>query len=171
MKLYIDSADVKQISRINEFYPIAGVTTNPSIIVKEKRPYIELLQEIREIIGAEKELFVQVMGESAEEMVEEAKFIIHQVSGKVVVKIPVTEEGLKSIKLLAADNIPTLATKIYTSFQALLAAMAGAKYVAPYVNRIDNLTGSGVNVVSEIAKLFTAYRLPTEILAASFKNV
>jgi fructose-6-phosphate aldolase 2 len=78
MKLYIDSADVKQISYINEYYPIAGVTTNPSIIVKENRPFIELLKEIREVIGAEKELFVQVIGDSSEEMVEEAKFINHQ---------------------------------------------------------------------------------------------
>lgn len=171
MRLYIDSANTKQISCINEYYPIAGVTTNPSIIVKENRPFLELLKEIREVIGVEKELFVQVIGDTAEEMVEEARFINHVLPGNTVVKIPVTEEGIKTIKLLAADSIPTLATTIYTSFQALIAAMAGAKYVAPYVNRIDNLTGSGVKVVSEIAALFAAYRLPTEILAASFKNV
>jgi fructose-6-phosphate aldolase 2 len=171
MRLYIDSADVKQIAYLNEYYPIAGVTTNPSIIVRENRPFKELLKEIREVIGEEKEIFVQVIGDSAEEMVEEANFINHQLSGNVVVKIPVTEEGIKAIKLLTADNIPTLATTIYTSFQALIAAMAGAKYVAPYVNRIDNLNGNGVKVVSEIAELFSIYRLPTEILAASFKNV
>jgi fructose-6-phosphate aldolase 2 len=171
MKLYIDSADLKQISNIQEYYPISGVTTNPSIIVKENRPYLDLLKDIREVIGEDKELFVQVVGEKAEEMVEEAKFISRQLSGVVVVKVPVTEEGMKAIKLLTADNIPTLATTIYTPFQALIAAMAGAKYVAPYVNRIDNLTGSGVKVVSEIAALFSAYRLPTQILAASFKNV
>lgn len=171
MRLYIDSADVKQIAKLNEYYPIAGVTTNPSIIVKENRTYLNLLKEIREVIGEEKELFVQVIGDSAAEMVEEANFINKQLSGNVVVKIPVTEEGIKAIKLLAAENIPTLATTIYTSFQALIAAMAGAQYVAPYVNRIDNLAGNGVKVVSEIAELFSTYRLPTEILAASFKNV
>jgi fructose-6-phosphate aldolase 2 len=171
MRLYIDSANVKQIARLNEYFPIAGVTTNPSIIVKEDRPYIELLKEIREVIGEEKELFVQVIGDSAEEMVEEAKFINHHLSGKIVVKIPVTEEGIKAIKLLTAQHIPTLATTIYTSFQALIAAMAGANYVAPYVNRIDNLSGNGVKVVAEIAKLFSTYQLPTEIIAASFKNV
>ena len=171
MRLYIDSADVKQIAYINDYFPIAGVTTNPSIIVKENRPYLELLTEIREIIGEEKALFVQVIGDSAEEMVEEARYINHQVSGHVVVKIPVTEEGIKAIKLLTAYGIPTLATTIYTSFQGLIAAMAGAKYLAPYVNRIDNLTGSGVKVVSEISKFLSIYQLPTEIIAASFKNV
>ena len=171
MKLYIDSADLKQIAYLQEYYPISGVTTNPSIIVKENRPFLDLLKDIREVIGEDKELFVQVVGEKAEEMVEEAKFISRQLSGAVVVKVPVTEEGIKAIKRLTADNIPTLATTIYTPFQALIAAMAGAKYVAPYVNRIDNLTGSGVKVVSEIAALFAAYHLPTQILAASFKNV
>jgi fructose-6-phosphate aldolase 2 len=171
MKLYIDSAELKQIAYLQEYYPISGVTTNPSIIVKENRPYLELLKDIREVIGADKELFVQIVGEKAEEMVEEAKYINNQLSGAVVVKVPVTEEGIKAIKSLTAENIPTLATTIYTSFQALIAAMAGAKYVAPYVNRIDNLTGSGVKVVSEIAALFKAYQLPTQILAASFKNV
>ncbi|WP_071393005.1 transaldolase family protein [Bacillus tuaregi] len=171
MRLYIDSADVKQIARLHEYFPIAGVTTNPSILVKENRPYLQVLREIREIIGEEKELFVQTIGDTAEEIVEEAKFITSELSGKVIVKIPVTDEGLKAIKLLTLENIPTLATTIYTAFQALMAAMAGAKYVAPYVNRIDNLTGNGVNVVAEIAQLYAAYQLPTEILAASFKNV
>lgn len=171
MRLYIDSADVKEIAYLNEYYPIAGVTTNPSILVKEQRPYLEVLREIREVIGEDKELFVQVIGDTAEEMVEEAKFITSELPGKVVVKVPVIEEGIKAIKLLTAENIPTLATTVYTSFQALMAAMAGAKYVAPYVNRIDNLTGGGVNVVAEIVELYATYQLPTEVLAASFKNV
>lgn len=171
MRLYIDSADVEKIKYLTKYYPIAGVTTNPSIIVKENRPYLELLKEIRAAIGDEKELFVQVIGDTAEEMVEEAKYIRHQLSGKVVMKIPVTEEGIRAIKLLTEENIPTLATTIYTSFQALIAAMAGAQYVAPYVNRMDNLTIDGVKVVSEIAELFKNYRLTTDIIAASFKNV
>jgi fructose-6-phosphate aldolase 2 len=171
MRLYIDSAKVEKIAHLNEYYPIAGVTTNPTIIVKENRPYLQLLKEIREVIGGEKELFIQAIGDSAEEMAEEAKFIQRQLSGNVVVKIPVTEEGIKAIKLLTSDKIPTLATTIYTSTQALIAAMAGAKYVAPYVNRIDNLTGNGVKVVSEISQFFSSYQLSTEIVAASFKNI
>ncbi|NMD68739.1 fructose-6-phosphate aldolase [Bacillus sp. DNRA2] len=171
MRLYIDSADTSKIAYLNKYYPIAGVTTNPSILVKENRPYLPVLQEIQAIIGSEKEIFVQVLGNTAEEMIEEAKFIMSQLSGKVVMKIPVTEEGIRAIKLLTEENIPTLATTIYTSFQALIAAMAGAKYVAPYVNRMDNLTIDGVKVVSEIATIFKAYGLETEIIAASFKNV
>ncbi|WHY86542.1 transaldolase family protein [Neobacillus novalis] len=171
MRLYIDSADVEKIAKLNEYFPIAGVTTNPSIIVKENRPFLEQLKEIREVIGEEKELFVQVIGDTAEEMMEEANYITSKIPGNVVIKIPATVEGIKAIKLLSAEQIPTLATTIYTAFQALIAAMAGANYVAPYVNRIDNLTGNGVNVVAEIAELFAAYQLPTEILAASFKNV
>jgi fructose-6-phosphate aldolase 2 len=171
MRLYIDSADVEKISYINRYYPIAGVTTNPTIIVKEKRPYLELLKEIRVIIGDDKELFVQVIGDTAEEMVAESKYILHELPGNTVIKIPVTKEGIRAIRLLSAENIPTLATTIYTSFQALMAAMAGAKYVAPYVNRMDNLTVDGVKVVAEIAQFFRTYQLPTEILAASFKNV
>ncbi|HEY8464642.1 MAG TPA: transaldolase family protein [Bacillota bacterium] len=171
MKLYIDSADVKQITILNDYYPIAGVTTNPALLAKAKRPYLEVLKEIRAIIGEQKEIFVQVLGATTAEMLEEAKFIKENLSGAVVMKIPVTREGLKALKLLAAAAIPTLATTVYTSLQALLAAMNGAKYVAPYVNRIDNLGADGVKVVAEIAQLFSVYRLPTAILAASFKNV
>lgn len=171
MKLYIDSADTQQIRYLNEYYPIAGVTTNPSIIVQANRPFSELLAEIGTVIGDEKELFVQVIGNTAEEMVAETKFIRKHISSKVISKIPVTEEGLKAIRTLATEQIPTLATTIYTPFQALMAAMAGASYVAPYVNRIDNLTGNGVKVVEEIAKLFKVHKVSTEIVAASFKNV
>ncbi|GIN84389.1 transaldolase [Heyndrickxia sporothermodurans] len=171
MRIYIDSANTKQIAHLNEYFPIAGVTTNPSIIVKENRPYLELLKEIRSIIGDQKELFVQTIGSTAEEIVKEAKYIRSQLTGNVIIKIPVIKEGIKAIQLLDSENIQTLATTVYTSFQAYVAAMSGAKYVAPYVNRIDNLTGNGVNVVAEIAKLFSHSELSCEILAASFKNV
>ncbi|WP_077614896.1 transaldolase family protein [Caenibacillus caldisaponilyticus] len=171
MKLYIDSANVEKITRINEYYPLAGVTTNPTILATEGRPYLETLKNIQSIIGMDKELFVQVLGDKAEEMVDEGKYIVDAISGKVVVKVPVTEEGLKAIRMLSAENIPVLATTIYTGMQALLAAMSGAKYVAPYVNRIDNLPGDGLRVVSNIVHMFLQYDLGCEVLAASFKNV
>lgn len=171
MKLYIDSANIEKITQLNDYFPIAGVTTNPTILVNEKKPYLDVLKDIRIVIGEDKELFVQAIGDTAEEIIEEARFITKQIPGKVIVKIPATEEGIKAVKLLSAENIPTLVTTVYTAFQALIAAMAGAKYVAPYVNRIDNLAGNGVNVVAEIAKLFDAYKLDCEILAASFKNL
>ncbi len=171
MELYIDSADIKQIAHLNDYYPIAGVTTNPAILVKEGRPYLEILKEIREVIGDKKRIFVQVLGDTANEMVEEAKFINSQLAGNVVVKIPVTPEGIKALKLLSSANISALATTIYTSFQALIAAMSGAEYVAPYINRIDNLNDNGAKVVAEIVELFSTYNLATKVLAASFKNV
>ncbi len=171
MELYIDSADLRQIKHLNDYYPITGVTTNPSILVKEKRPYLEVLKEIREVIGDQKKIFVQVIGDTANEMLDEAKFINQQLSGAVVIKIPVTQEGIKALKLLSSEDIPTLATTVYTAFQALIAAMSGAKYVAPYINRIDNLNENGVKVVSEIAQLFSMHNVSTKILAASFKNV
>ncbi|WP_312095517.1 transaldolase family protein [Niallia sp.] len=171
MRLYIDSANLDQIERMNEYYPIAGVTTNPSILVKEKNHYIQALQDIRKIIGEEKELFIQVIADNASEIVKEAEYFQTMIPGKTIIKIPVTEEGIKAIKTLTAKNVPTLATTIYTPFQALIAAKAGAKYVAPYVNRIDDLSGDGIRVVSEIATLFTIHKMSTELLAASFKNV
>ena len=171
MKIYIDSADVKSIKRLNEYFPITGVTTNPTILVKANKPYMNVLEEIREIIGENKTIFVQAMGDTAADIVEEAQFITEQLSGKVVIKIPVTEEGIKAIKLLAEKNIPTLATTIYTASQAVIAAMAGANYVAPYVNRIDNLGGNGVKVTADIAQLFQLHGLDCEIIAASFKSV
>ncbi|MEK4869004.1 transaldolase family protein [Niallia sp. FSL W8-1348] len=171
MRLYIDSANLTQIERINEYYPISGVTTNPSILVKEKMHYTQSLQEIRKIIGEEKELFIQVIADSASEIVEEAEYFQELIPGKNIIKIPVTQEGIKAIKQLTSKNIPTLATTIYTPFQALIAANAGAKYVAPYVNRIDDLSGDGIRVVSDIIHLFTIHKISTEVLAASFKNV
>jgi fructose-6-phosphate aldolase 2 len=170
MKIVIDSANVKEIRDLNEYYSIDGVTTNPSIIVKEQRPFLPLLKEIRNVIGEEKELFVQVISNKAENMVEEAHYVTNSISGEVVIKVPVTVEGIKAIKLLKAEGIRTLATTVYTPMSAFVAAKAGAEYVAPYVNRIDNL-GNGTNVVSEITQIFSIHNLPCQVLAASFKNV
>lgn len=170
MNLFIDSADVNKIKILNEYYSIDGVTTNPSIIVKEGKPYLPLLKEIQRIIGMEKELFVQTIAEKAEKIVEEAKYIQDLLQGNVVIKIPVTSEGLKAIKILSGIGIRTLATTVYTPLNAYLAAKAGANYVAPYVNRIDNLTGNGIKVVKEIVEIFLKSNFTCEVLAASFKN-
>ncbi|KKI92369.1 transaldolase [Bacillus sp. SA1-12] len=171
MKLVIDSANSNAINELHEYLPIDGVTTNPSIIVKEKKEFLPLLKDIRNVIGEEKELFVQTISEKAEDIREEAHYICHAISGNLLVKVPVTIEGIKAIKMLKKDGIRTLATTIYTPMSALLAAKAGADYVAPYVNRIDNLTGNGVKVVSDIIQLFSSHNLSCQVLAASFKNV
>ncbi|MED3822628.1 fructose-6-phosphate aldolase [Priestia flexa] len=171
MQLVIDSANIDKIKKLIEFLPIDGVTTNPSIIVKEQKPFFPMLEEIRYVIGEEKELFVQVIATNAKDMVEEAKYICKVLGGNVLVKIPVTMEGIKAIKQLKREGIRTLATTIYTPVNAYLAAKAGAEYVAPYVNRIDNLTGNGVKVVTEITEVFSRHNLSCKVLAASFKNV
>ena len=171
MQLVIDSANIEKIKYLQEYFPIDGVTTNPTIIVKEKKPFLPLLQEIRDIIGNEKELFVQTVGSHAEELVKEAQFINKELSGNIIVKIPVTTEGIKAIKLLKEQGIRTLATTVYTPMSAYVAAKAGAEYVAPYVNRIDNLTGNGIQVVKDIVTIFKQHELSCKVLGASFKNV
>ncbi|AYE53534.1 fructose-6-phosphate aldolase (plasmid) [Priestia megaterium NCT-2] len=170
MEILIDSANLESIRDLNDLYPIDGVTTNPTIVVKEKRTFLPLLKEIQSIIGEEKMLFAQVLGEKAEDMVKEASYLNKEINGNFYVKIPVTDEGIKAIKLLKLQGIKTLATTIYTPLQAFIAAKAGAEYVAPYVNRIDNLAGNGVQVVSDIIKIFEHHHLPCKVLAASFKN-
>jgi len=171
MQLVIDSANIEAVKELSQYLPIDGVTTNPSIIVKEKKEFLSLLREIRHVIGEEKELFVQTISEKAEDIVQEAHYICNTISGNLLVKVPVTIEGIKAIRMLKEDGIRTLGTTVYTPMSALLAAKAGAEYVAPYVNRIDNLTGTGRNVVSDIVQIFKANNLPCKVLAASFKNV
>ncbi len=170
MKLIVDFANLDQIKELYAYYPIDGVTTNPSIIAKEgKNPY-EVLKKIREFIGAEAELHVQVISRAAGGMLQEAHRIQKELGVNTYVKVPVTKEGLKAIKALAAEGANITATAIYTQMQAYLAAKAGAHYAAPYVNRIDNLGADGVKVAKDIHDIFKKNDLPTEVLAASFKN-
>ena len=169
--LYIlDTANLEAIRHCNEFYPLAGVTTNPSIIAKEKTDFWTLVKEIRSIIGEEKMFHVQTTKEKAEEIVEEAKLLKERLGGNFYVKIPISEEGLKATMLLKDTDVKVTMTAIFTPAQALLAAKAGADFVAPYVNRLDNILGDGTNVVSDIVDQFKVHGLDTKVLAASFKN-
>ncbi len=170
MKLIIDDAHVDKIKELYEYYPVSGVTTNPSILAKAGREPYEVLKEIRDFIGPDGELHVQVLSTRAEEMVAEAARIREALGQNTYVKVPVTREGLKAIKLLAAQGCNVTATAIYTQMQAYLAAEAGAKYAAPYVNRIDNLGANGIAAAKDIHDIFKNNGLATEVLAASFKN-
>ena len=143
MKLIIDNANIDEIRSMYEFFPMDGVTCNPTILAKEKRPPYEVLKEIRDFIE-EGELHVQVVSDHADNMVEEAYKIRKELGDDTYIKIPTTKEGLKAIRILAAAGINVTATAIYTQMQAFLAAKAGALYVAPYINRIDNLGSDGV---------------------------
>jgi len=169
MKLIIDDAHIDLIKEIYEYYPVEGVTTNPTILSKTGRNPIEVLKEIREFIGDD-ELHVQVISRKAEDMVEEAKHIISILGKDTFIKIPCVKEGFKAMKLLKKEGIKTTGTAIYTPMQAYLAAKAGASYVAPYINRIDNMGYDGVSVAKKIQNIFDTNGLETEILGASFKN-
>lgn len=170
MKLLVDDANIEKIKKVYEYYAIDGVTTNPSILAKNgKNPY-ETLKEIREFIGEDAELHVQVVSKTADKMVEEGKRIVKELGKNTYVKIPTIPEGLKAMKQLSSEGYKITATAIYTPIQAYLAAKAGADYTAPYVNRIDNLGTNGIEVTRKIHDIFENNGLKTQILAASFKN-
>ena len=170
MKLLIDDAHIEQIKKIYEFYPVDGVTTNPTILYKVGGKPFDVLKEIREFIGENSEMHVQATARTAEGMVEDARFILNRLGKKTLIKIPAIEEGFKAMKILRDENIKFTATAIYTPMQGFLAAKAGASYAAPYINRLDNLGYDGVQVAKDIHDIFCANDFETEILAASFKN-
>ena len=170
MKYILDTANLEDIKHANEFYPICGVTTNPSLVAKEKKDFLELIKTIRSIIGEEKMLHVQTTATKAEDMVKEAKMLKETVGGEFYVKIPIGEEGLKATQMLKKEGIGVTVTAIFTPQQALIAAKAGANFVAPYVTRLDNISADGVQVVADIVHMFDTFGLDCEVLAASFKN-
>lgn len=170
MHLLIDDAHIEQIKKVYEFYPVDGVTTNPTILYKVGRKPFEVLKEIREFIGAKAELHVQATARTAEGMVEDAHFILNQLGKNTFIKIPAVEDGFKAMKILHKENIKFTATAIYTPMQAFISAKAGASYAAPYVNRLDNLGYDGVQVAKDIHDIFCENDFDTEVLAASFKN-
>ncbi|HCP2609935.1 TPA: fructose-6-phosphate aldolase [Escherichia coli] len=169
MELYLDTANVAEVERLARIFPIAGVTTNPSIIAASKESIWEVLPRLQKAIGDEGILFAQTMSRDAQGMVEEAKRLRDAIPG-IVVKIPVTSEGLTAIKMLKKEGITTLGTAVYSAAQGLLAALAGAKYVAPYVNRVDALGGDGIRTVQELQALLEMHAPESMVLAASFKT-
>lgn len=170
MKLMIDDAHMELIKHIYEFYPVDGVTTNPSILAKSgKNPY-EVLREIRAFIGEEAELHVQAVSKSAEGMVREAHRIIEELGQSTYVKIPSVPEGFRAMQVLKKEGIRITATAVYTPMQAFLAGKCGALYAAPYINRIDNMGYNGIQIAKHIHDIFKNNHLETEVLAASFKN-
>ena len=170
MKFIIDDADIAKIKDIYNTFAVDGVTTNPSILAKSGRQPYEVLTEIREFIGPDAELHVQVIALDAEGMVRDGHRIVEGLGKNTYVKVPTTKEGLRAMKLLHGEGIRVTATAIYTRMQAFLAAKAGADYAAPYVNRIDNLGGDGVKTAQDIHDIFRKNGLNCQVLAASFKN-
>ncbi|WP_031433476.1 transaldolase family protein [Methylomarinum vadi] len=168
-ELYLDSADLERIARFNECLPLAGITTNPSILAAAGIGVNQFLSEASKILGDNARFHVQVVSADIDGMLAEARKL-HDLPYDIVVKVPTTETGLAAMKRIKTDNIPFLATAIYSVQQGFLAALCGADYLAPYVNRIDNLGMDGIGVVADLQSLLERQGMTSKILAASFKS-
>ena len=170
MKFFIDTANVDEIREANAMGIICGVTTNPSLIAKEGRDFNEVIKEITGIVDGPISGEVKATTEKAEDMVAEGREIA-KIHPNMVVKIPMTAEGLKAVKVLAAEGIKTNVTLIFTANQALLAARAGASYVSPFLGRLDDISTDGTGLIYEIAQIFDNYpEITTEIICASTRH-
>lgn len=169
MELYLDTSDVAAVKALARVFPLAGVTTNPSIVAAGKQTLEVLLPQLQEAMGGQGRLFAQVMATTAEGMVSDARKL-RAIIADIVVKVPVTAEGLTAIKLLKEEGIPTLGTAVYGAAQGLFAALAGAEYVAPYVNRVDAQGGDGIQTVNDLQALLKMHAPHAKVLAASFKT-
>jgi len=169
MELYLDTSDVAAVKKLARIFPLAGVTTNPSIVAAGKTPLEDLLPALQDALGGKGRLFAQVMSTTAEGMVMDARKL-RSIIADIVVKVPVSAEGLAAIKLLKAEGIPTLGTAVYGAGQGLLSALAGREYVAPYVNRVDAQGGDGIQTVCDLQQLLTLHAPGAKVLAASFKT-
>lgn len=169
MKFFIDTANVEDIRKANDMGVICGVTTNPSLIAKEGRDFNEVIKEITSIVDGPISGEVKATTTDAEGMIKEGREIaaIHE---NMVVKIPMTVEGLKAVKALSAEGIKTNVTLIFSANQALLAAEAGAAYVSPFLGRLDDISQPGIDLVRTIAEIFDIYGYETKIIAASVRN-
>ena len=167
MKIFIDTANVNEIKEANDMGVICGVTTNPSLIAKEGRDFKEVIKEITEIVDGP--ISAEVISLEADKMVEEA-LPLAKIHDNIVVKLPMTIEGLKACKVLTSKGIKTNVTLIFTSSQALLAARAGATFVSPFLGRLDDVGVDSVNLIKEISEIFEKHNIKSEIIAASIRN-
>jgi transaldolase len=167
MKIFIDTANVNDIKEAEEMGVICGVTTNPSLIAKEGRDFKEVVTEITNIVDGP--ISAEVISLESKGMIEEARDLatIHK---NIVIKIPMTIEGLKAVKILTAEGIKTNVTLIFSATQALLASRAGATYVSPFIGRLDDIDTVGMDLVEEIAEIFSIHNINTEIIAASIRS-
>ncbi|MBU5676548.1 fructose-6-phosphate aldolase [Alkaliphilus sp. MSJ-5] len=167
MKLFIDSANIDEIREISKWGILSGVTTNPSLIAKEGRDLKQVIEEITQLVDGP--ISAEVVGETAEEMVNEAEDLI-KIHSNVVIKVPMTEEGLKAVSNFSSRGIKTNVTLVFSATQALLAARAGASFVSPFLGRLDDIGYDGVQLVEEIAHIFEVHNINTEIIAASTRH-
>ncbi|NBH70504.1 fructose-6-phosphate aldolase [Clostridiaceae bacterium] len=169
MKFFVDTANVEEIRKANDMGIICGVTTNPSLIAKEGRDFNQVIAEIASIVDGPISGEVKATTVDAEGMVREGREIA-AIHPNMVVKIPMTMEGLKAVKVLHAEGIHTNVTLVFTAAQALLAARAGATYVSPFLGRLDDISMPGIDLIGEIAEIFAVHDIETEIIAASVRH-
>lgn len=169
MKFFIDTANVEDIKKANDMGVICGVTTNPSLIAKEGRDFKEVIKEIASIVDGPISGEVKATTVDAEGMIQEGREIA-KIHSNMVVKIPMTVEGLKATKVLSKEGIKTNVTLVFSANQALLAARAGATYVSPFLGRLDDISQPGIELIRDIVDIFNNYGLETEVIAASVRN-
>ena len=169
MRFFVDTADVDQIRKANDMGVICGVTTNPSLIAKSGRQFEDVIKEITSIVDGAISGEVKATTTDAEGMIKEGREIA-KIHPNMVVKIPMTVEGLKAVKVLHAEGIKTNVTLVFTSAQALLAARAGASYVSPFLGRLDDISMPGIDLIYDITEIFQMHNIETEIIAASVRN-
>ena len=169
MKFFIDTANVDEIRKANDMGIICGVTTNPSLIAKEGRDFKEVIKEITSIVDGAISGEVKATTVNAEDMIKEAREIA-AINPNMVVKIPMTAEGLKAVKVLSQEGIKTNVTLIFNATQALFAAKAGATYVSPFLGRLDDISTPGIDLIRTISEIFAVHNIETEIICASVRN-
>ena len=169
MRFFVDTANVEEIRKANDMGIICGVTTNPSLIAKEGRDFDQVIEEIASIVDGPISGEVKATTVDADGMIQEGREIA-AIHPNMVVKIPMTMEGLKAVKVFHKEGIHTNVTLVFTAAQALLAARAGATYVSPFVGRLDDISMPGIALIEEIAEIFDIHQIETEIIAASIRN-
>jgi transaldolase len=167
MKFFIDTANIDEIKKANELGMVDGVTTNPSLVAREGRDFKGLIKEICDIVDGP--VNAEVVSLDAEGMVKEARELTH-LADNIVVKIPMLEEGLKAVKILAQEEINTNVTLCFSPIQALMAAKAGAAYISPFVGRLDDINHIGMALVEDIITIYDNYGFETEVIVASVRN-
>lgn len=167
MKFFIDTANIDEIKEVNEWGVVSGVTTNPSLIAKEGRDFKEVVKEIAEIVQGP--ISAEVISLEKDGMLEEARELA-KIHKNIVIKIPMTKEGLKAVKVLSSEGIKTNVTLIFSANQALLAASAGATYVSPFIGRLDDIGSEGMSLIRDIVNVFNVHNIDTEIIAASIRH-
>lgn len=167
MKLFIDTANIDEIKEVSEWGVVCGVTTNPSLIAREGRVFEEVVKEITDIVDGP--ISAEVISLDSEGMLKEARELA-KIHPNIIIKVPMTKEGLKAVKVLNSENIKTNVTLIFSANQALLAARAGASYVSPFVGRLDDIGNEGIIIVQDITDIFAIHGIETEIIAASIRH-